>query len=383
MNQPTAIDLFCGAGGLSVGLTQAGYSVLAGNDIDPFAGKTFKATHPEAAFLDGSIRDLDSSDFLNATGLKRKELTCLAGGPPCQGYSIYNHQRGMHDDRSHLFQDYLRILEGLYPEWYVMENVTGIMSAGEGEAFHGVIAGLKELGYSVEAQILRAEDYGIPQERRRVVFIGNRLNIPVMWPQKTHGDGLIPFTTIYDALSDLPTLQNGEDLGICRYATRARSKYQRMLRKGSRVVHNHSASLLREKNMERMKHIPQGGSWRDIPHDLLPAGMKRARRSDHTKRYGRMAWSGLSCTILTKCDVHWGAYIHPEQDRSITVREAARIQSFPDVFHFKGSRTEQFVQVGNAVPPILAHKIGEAILHASECGVSNESANKRSACKSR
>jgi DNA (cytosine-5)-methyltransferase 1 len=117
-------------------------------------------------------------------------------------------------------------------------------------------------------------------------------------------------------------------------------------------------------NIERMQFIPQGGSWRDIPHDLLPAGMKRAKRSDHTKRYGRMRWGGLSCTVLTKCDIHWGAYIHPEQDRSITVREAARIQSFPDWFHFEGPRTEQFVQVGNAVPPTLGRKIGEAILGA-------------------
>ena len=113
-----------------------------------------------------------------------------------------------------------------------------------------------------------------------------------------------------------------------------------------------------------MKHIPQGGSWRDVPFDLLPAGMKKARRCDHTKRYGRMTWDGQSCTVLTKCDLHWGAYIHPEQDRVITVREAAQIQSFPDWFQFEGSRTEQYVQVGNAVPPLLGCRIGEAILKA-------------------
>lgn len=364
MDKPTAIDLFCGAGGLSEGLRQAGFHIVAGNDIDPFAGATFAATHKEARFIGGSIRDLSADDFLKATGLQKGELDCLAGGPPCQGYSVYNHQRGMHDERSHLFREYLRIVEGLMPKWLVMENVTGIMSAGEGEAFQAVLAGIKELGYSVEARILRAEEYGIPQERRRVVFMGNRLGLPIIWPRKTHGEGLKPFTTIADALSDLPPLANGEDRGIMGYQGSPQSEFQAELRRGSNAVHNHSAPRLGRMNIERMQFIPQGGSWRDIPFELLPAGMKRAKRSDHTKRYGRMRWEGLSCTVLTKCDIHWGAYIHPEQDRSITVREAARIQSFPDWFHFEGPRTEQFVQVGNAVPPMLGRKIGEAILEA-------------------
>lgn len=371
MGKPTAIDLFCGAGGLSEGLRQAGYAIIAGNDIDKFAGATFASTHKEAVFLEGSVRDLDASDFMTATGLAKGALDCLAGGPPCQGYSVYNHQRGMHDERSHLFREYLRIVKGLMPKWLVMENVTGIMSAGEGEAFQGVLKGIKALGYNVEAKILRAEDYGIPQERRRVVFIGNRVGLPIVWPDKTHGEGLLPFTTIFDALSDLPALENGEDAGIRGYACKPNSAFQRELRIGSKAVHNHIASRLGAINIERMKYIHQGGSWRDIPFDLLPDGMKRAKRSDHTKRYGRMKWDGQSCTVLTKCDIHWGAYIHPEQNRSITVREAARIQSFPDWFHFEGPRTEQYVQVGNAVPPMLGRKIGEAIISADSAAKSN------------
>ena len=113
-----------------------------------------------------------------------------------------------------------------------------------------------------------------------------------------------------------------------------------------------------------MRHIPPGGSWRDIPVHLLPEGMKRAKRSDHTKRYGRPHKSDLACTILTKCDVHWGAYIHPVEDRALTVREAARLQSFPDNFMFQGNRTEQYVQVGNAVPPLLGRRVAEALLKA-------------------
>jgi len=203
----------------------------------------------------------------------------------------------MHDERSHLFKEYLRILKGLMPKGLVMENVTGIMSAGEGEAFQAVLAGIKGLGYNVEAKILRAEDYGVPQERRRVVFIGNRVGAPINWPAKTHGEGLLPFTTIKDALNDLPALANGEDKGVTKYRTRPTSDFQRELREGSSAVHNHSASKLGAINIARMQHIPQSGSWRDVPQDLLPAGMKRAKRSDHTKRYGRMRWDGQSCTV--------------------------------------------------------------------------------------
>jgi len=139
-----------------------------------------------------------------------------------------------------------------------------------------------------------------------------------------------------------------------------------MMREGSKVVTGHGASRLAAINVERMQHIPQGGSWRDIPFDLLPKGMRKAKRSDHTKRYGRLHWDGLASTILTKCDPHWGAYFHPEQDRAITVREAARFQSFPDWFEFQGSRTEQYVQVGNAVPPLLGRRIAEGILSAMQ-----------------
>ena len=233
MIKPTAIDLFCGAGGLSEGLRQAGFEILAGNDINQYAAETFSRTHPDSRFLKGSIYDISATDFLNATGLNKGELYCLAGGPPCQGYSVYNHQRGMHDDRSHLFKEYLRIIEGLMPRWIIMENVTGIMSAGEGEAFQAVLAGIRGLGYNVQAKTLRAEDYGVPQERRRVVFIGNCIGAPIVWPRKSHGHGLKPFNTVRDAIFDLPRLLNGEERQISNYAADPSCDYQRELRKGS------------------------------------------------------------------------------------------------------------------------------------------------------
>jgi DNA (cytosine-5)-methyltransferase 1 len=172
--------------------------------------------------------------------------------------------------------------------------------------------------------------------------------------------------TIWDAISDLPRLGNGEKVSGSLRAAAPRNSYQKMLQEKSREIFNHSAPRLAKINEERMKHIPPGGSWRDIPFDLLPAGMQRAKRSDHTKRYGRPQKSDLACTVLTKCDVHWGAYIHPTEDRALTVREAARLQSFPDRFVFQGSRTEQYVQVGNAVPPLLGRLVAQALLTAME-----------------
>jgi len=171
---------------------------------------------------------------------------------------------------------------------------------------------------------------------------------------------------VWDAISDLPSLKNGEaPRGTQIYRHAPRSELQNYARgyvqSNSVFVRNHEAPRLAPINIERMKYIREGGSWRDLPVELLPAGMKRARRCDHTKRYGRLSKGGLACTILTKCDLHWGAYIHPEQDRILTVREAARLQTFPDWFTFCGPRTEQYVQVGNAVPPLLGKRIAESL----------------------
>jgi DNA (cytosine-5)-methyltransferase 1 len=365
MKKLSVIDLFCGAGGMSEGFRQAGFDVLAGTDFNDVAGSTFAATHTDAVFLPGPIQNVDSARLLKASGLARGDLDVLIGGPPCQAFSVYNHQRGMHDDRSQLFHEYLRLVEGLRPRWIVMENVTGILSAGGGEAVLAIKDELRRLGYRVDMKVLKAEEFGVPQERRRVVIIGTRVASPIIYPEATHGPGKLPFVRIRDAIGDMPVLENGQTIAPKNYEQDAASDYQRLMRNGSSQIHNHSAPKLSRINIERMRFIPPGGSWRDIPVDLLPEGMKRARRCDHTKRYGRMTWDGMACTILTKCDVHWGAYIHPEQDRAISVREAARLQSFPDWFHFKGSMTDQYVQIGNAVPPLLGKHVALAIRKAA------------------
>jgi DNA (cytosine-5)-methyltransferase 1 len=238
-------------------------------------------------------------------------------------------------------------------------------SVENGRAIIEIYKSLEKLGYTVEHKILKAEDYGVPQERRRIIFFGVHDNHPIQWPEPTHNkDGnkkLKKFNTVWDAISDLPVLSIDEGFEEGMHINDPLSNLQEYLRKKSRYIFNHFAPHLTPINIQRMRFIPQGGSWRDIPQNLLPDGMKRAKRSDHTKRYGRLMQDGLSSTILTRCDPHWGAYIHPTQDRTLTVREAARLQTFPDRIKFAGSRGEQYKQVGNAVPPLLGKAIAKSV----------------------
>jgi DNA (cytosine-5)-methyltransferase 1 len=361
----TAIDLFAGAGGLSEGFRMEDFQILAANDFDKDAAETYKLNHPEVNFLDGPIQNITGQDLLNVANIKKGELDVLIGGPPCQAFSVYNHQRGFHDERSGLFREYIRIVEALEPKIIVMENVTGMSSVEKGRAIIEIHDSLKKLGYNVEHKILKAEDYGVPQERRRIIFFGILDNCSIQWPEPTHnkyGDKkLKKFNTVWDAISDLPALKIDEGFEVGNYINEPLSDLQKYLRKNSKHIFNHYAPHLMAINIHRMQFIPQGGSWRDIPQNLLPDGMKRAKRSDHTKRYGRLTQEGLSSTILTRCDPHWGAYIHPTQDRTLTVREAARLQTFSDRIKFSGSRVEQYRQVGNAVPPLLGKVIALSV----------------------
>jgi DNA (cytosine-5)-methyltransferase 1 len=264
-----------------------------------------------------------------------------------------------------------------------MENVPGILTVGGGAVVREILDELASLGYDCEARILFAEDFGVPQQRRRVFFIATRLGAAgPLFPRGTFGPAPKPSLqansfvhrwelragqprrdppSIWQAIGDLPAIGNGEGEMESAYDRASRTAYQRLMRGDQVQLFNHVAPVLGESLLERIRHVPEGGNWRDIPRELLPLGMQRARKNDHTKRYGRLSKDGLCCTILTKCDPHWGSYVHPEIDRIISVREAARLQSFPDSFRFHGTRTEQFEQVGNAVPPLMAAAIARTV----------------------
>jgi len=373
------VDLFAGAGGLSCGLEMAGFTPIFASEIEPVYASTFQKNHPNTVCSCKDIRELDPQDILEQSGLKKGDLDLLAGGPPCQGFSINAPLRSTSDHRNHLFLEYLRVAEALYPKMLLIENVPGIVSFDQGGTVKAIYQAIESLGYKVEHKILFAGHYGIPQLRFRTFFIASRIGKLPNWPEPTHytearanfsgaTELCLPLMElmrpmmkqaprVIDAISDLPDLIS-EQADPCSYKSDPVSEYQKLLRNGAVSVHNHKASNLSRINLERLKHIPQGGSWRDIPFDLLPAGMKKARRSDHTKRYGRLHPDGMCSTILTKCDPHWGCFFHPFEERVLSVREAARIQAFPDHYVFGGSLIQQYEQVGNAVPPLLAKVVG-------------------------
>ncbi|WP_230402846.1 DNA cytosine methyltransferase [Plesiomonas shigelloides] len=380
------IDLFSGAGGLSCGLSMAGFEPILANELVDAHAATYKLNHPNTKVIIGDVRQVSESDLKKTLNLKKGELDLLAGGPPCQGFSVNAPIRDLDDERNHLFKDFLRVAKELLPKAVLIENVPGIVSLGKGTVVEQIYKELESLGYNVDHKILFAGHYGIPQTRFRTIIIGIRNNIKITFPEPEYNSHsvanfygakelcfnlsteqrstLLPQTTVNDAISDLPEIESGSKNDPMTYLCDPISNYQRLLRHSSNLVYNHSCNGLGKINLQRLKFIPQGGNWTNIPHDLLPEGMKRAHRGDHTKRYGRLHPNGLCSTILTKCDPHWGAFIHPEQDRVLSVREAARIQSFPDTYHFSGTLAQQYEQVGNAVPPLLAQKIGETIIKA-------------------
>lgn len=377
----TCVDIFSGAGGLAEGFRQAGFDIISGSDIDPYASQTFRANFPEASYFEGDIAELEGGQILEAAGVD--EVDCLIGGPPCQAFSYNSHLRTHRGAIAGLFREYLRLVDELNPQVLVMENVPGILSVGNGRVVGEIASYLGSLGYETEGRILYAEDFGVPQQRRRMIFIASRVGLPAsIFPHGTHGPAPKPIQNeyvhrwerrrdqaakrlvrVWSAIGDLPAqpskLDATEPAG---YRANAWCDFQRYAREDSPGVLNHHTVSLGAAMMDRIRHVPQGGSWRDIPRELLPAGMKRAKTSCHTKRYGRLAPKDLACTLLTKCDPHWGCYIHPDEDRVLTVREAARFQSFPDRFRFYGPQLAQYRLVGNSVPPLLAKAIAESLL---------------------
>lgn len=395
----TLLDLFAGAGGLSEGLREAGFTSLYANEISPRYAQTYAANHPGTQIESGDIRKVDARKVRSLLGLKRGELDLIAGGPPCQGFSINAPKRSTEDSRNHLFREYLRFVSEFQPRVVMIENVPGMVSFEGGATLEAILESLKLLGYDADVRILYAPHYGIPQTRWRTIILGGRngLNPTALFPEPLRnapvrvnftsqfgGKNLVNLprslelpshVTVRDAIGDLPVLRNGEMGGPVKpYRHPADNPYQQLMRVGSDGVSCHEAARLSKINLERMSYIPPGGNWTDIPDELLPRGMRMARRSDHTKRYGRVDPNGLASTILTKCDPHWGAYFHYEQDRAFTVREAARLQSFPDTYVFCGSRVEQYEQVGNAVPPLLGAAVGRAI--ARELGENQATSRK-------
>lgn len=378
----SSIDLFCGAGGITQGFKQAGYHCIYANDFMPEAIETFRHNNPTTFAECKSIQEVNATELRKKLGIQKGELDVLVGGPPCQGFSINAPSRFLNDPRNSLFKHYARFVEEFSPKTFVFENVPGLLSMADGAIFQKILQVFNELGYHLSVKILFGPHYGIPQERWRLILLGSQYG-ELSHPAPTHFakgranfrggstltiplnsedvERLLPAVNVGDAIRDLPRLTMGEGAEEVGYTTDPTSAYALRLRNPDGITFNHVAAKLSKQNVERMQHVPPGGSWRDIPHELLPRGMQQARKSDHTKRYGRLNFQGLSGTVLTKCDPHWGTVFLPDQDRTLSVREAARLQSFPDQYRFLGSRVSQYVQVGNAVPVLMAKAIANAV----------------------
>lgn len=376
------VDLFCGAGGITDGFRQAGYRCLYSNDCMSEAINTFRWNHPDTWADDRTIETVNASQVRAKLEIAKGELDVLVGGPPCQGFSINAPERFLSDPRNELFKDYVRFIKEFEPKTFIFENVPGLLSLGDGKVIRQIVKEFACLGYFITVKILFAAHYGVPQERWRLILFGSNFG-EMIPPQPTHyATGrpnfrggrtltfqlspedrftLAPAVTVGEAIGDLPELQMGEGAEIIWYTSDKVSAYANALRNPKGITYNHFAAKLSKQNAERMKYVQPGGSWRDIPHGLLPKGMQRAQKSDHTKRYGRLRNDCLAGTVLTKCDPHWGAVFLPDQNRALTVREAARFQSFPDHYKFLGSRVSQYEQVGNAVPVLMTKAIAESL----------------------
>lgn len=376
MSKPVVVDYFSGPGGLAEGFSQAGFETLMGIDFDENSAETFKKNHPEAKYIRADISELDPKDVLDELDYGENEIDVIVGGPPCQGFSIAG-DREQDDERNELFKDYARHVESLNPKFVLMENVPGMLSmeTSEGEpVIEEIREHFSDIGYRTEYQVLKASNFGVPQNRERVFVLGTRLDDGnIGFPGRTHivdGDDqkltevdsdMKRAVTVGDALSDLTSLKAGGKSSD--YGAKPKNDYQRMMRENmssSSEVKNHDAVNHRDHIVKRFEHIPQGGDMTDAPEEHQPSKV-------YSSRNRRLKEDHPSYTVTSHV---LDELIHPWDDRAITVREAARLQSFPDDYVFTGERnvfhgsdeTSQYEQVGNAVPVLLAKSIAERII---------------------
>ena len=350
MKKFSVVDLFSGAGGLSRGFYDAGYDVILGVDFDDAALRTFKANHGTAEIMKLDLFNHDNIDVI-VDYLKKRDikLDVLVGGPPCQGFSIAG-PRDMNDKRNSLYLAMVKLAEKLKPQAVVLENVPGMLQTNGGIGAKRIIEDFQQIGYVMTPKLLYAPDYGIPQMRKRVFFVGLRdTDTEFEFPEAIMGKD--EYITCEEAIGDLPSLQTPEGEIIYgddeqEYLCEPQSEYQKKMRKNSEKVHNHIGSIPIEKTKYMISLVPEGKNYKALPKEYQ--GLYKyheALTRYHSKR--------PSNTINTGHRSHF----HYKWNRIPTVRESARLQSFPDDFIFYGTKSEQYRQVGNAVPPMLGEVV--------------------------
>lgn len=380
-------DLFCGAGGLSQGFKEAGFEIALGLDRDKDSCETFALNHPEAVVMRKGITDVAPEDIAAAAG----HVDVIVGGPSCQGFSTAGRLGGGRaldaerwvrpdDVRNDLWRHMLKVVATVRPRAFLLENVPGLVYWQRGSLGETVLRAFEALGYAVDLRILLAADFGVPQRRRRLFVVGILGEATFEWPVETHMGGWrrdtlhlweqrraeagkIPHVSCWEAIRDLPRLGDSTGAPEATYGGHtSTSPIATWLRRRSRVLRDHEYLPLGEDHRRLVEWVPRGGTWRDIPPHLLPDRFRGMRRTDSTNLYGRLEPSLPAYTINTQFgNPSTGCYTHPFEDRALSVREGARLQTFPDTYQFVGTVTSRCRQIGNAVPPLLGAILADAL----------------------
>lgn len=344
----TVLDLFCGCGGFSLGFKNASYEILLGVDNDEKALITFSKN-----FREDQSMNLDLSEDESLESVKRvigeRRIDVMIAGPPCQGFSLTG-PRNFDDERNKLYLSVFSFVSEFKPKAFVIENVPGLATLYNGKIKSEIIRRFRKLGYNVVSDILCSADYGVPQMRKRIFFVGLAKDYrKFIFPDKTHSPDT--YISCEDAISDLPSRENELGHDVDHYSQKPKTSYQEKMRIGSKVLHNHVATNHTEKVKNVIKLVPEGGNYRDLPPGV---GTSRTFHEAWTRYHSKKP----ARTIDTGHRNHF----HYRYNRVPTVRENARLQSFPDIFVFYGTRTQKYKQVGNAVPPLLAENIAKELM---------------------
>lgn len=350
MKKYNIIDLFAGVGGLSYGFSKIeDFNIIAANEIEKDISIAYTLNHPNVKMLNCDIAELTEERIFEAIGDAKIDL--IVGGPPCQSYSTLG-KRQM-DDRANLFMQYKRILSIVRPKVFVFENVVGILSMDKGELFKNIQAQFAELGYELKYQVLDAVDFGVPQHRERVILVGYLGKNPFEFPLPTHGEGLRPYVTLREAIGDLPVLQSGESK--FEYQNEITNEFLQFVRASGCNLTEHTAPKNGEHLIRIMQTLKDGQCKDDLQEDIRP-------KSGYGNTYAKLWWDRPSTTITRNFACPSSSRcIHPRDSRAMSIREGARLQSFPDDYQFYGSDGMKRLEIGNAVPPLLSMAIANKV----------------------
>jgi len=338
------IDIFSGVGGMSLGALMAGIDVKFAVENDKHTVETFLTNHKGITMINDDIQNLHSIPMKS-----NKDSTILFGGPPCQGFSYSNQRtRNKNNTKNWLFKEFVRVTKLWQPDWFVLENVSGILHTEKGFFLEQILNDFHNIGYTLNYNLCNATDFGVPQKRARFFLVGSKYGIKFEFPDAEKQQTI----TVKDAIDDLPFLTNGANHDKLEYKSGANSTYAKALRGKSNYSFCNNVTRNSDLVIERYKYIPQGGNWENIPNHLMSNYKDHSRCHDGI--YYRLKENEPSVVIG---NYRKNMLIHPTENRGLSVREAARLQSFPDWFVFKGTVGFQQQQVGNAVPPLLAKAI--------------------------